>query len=471
MSDKKETTILILSLLITLGLIGGGAWWFANKFSSNNNLPIKINTSGNDNNSLITTRMSAGEKLLITEDINPNKQSAAQALAAGNYQEAITSFELSLNNNRNDPEALIYLNNARIANNKSYSIVVASVPVGTEVNAAKEILRGVAQAQNEINSTGGINGILLKIVIANDDNNPDIAQELAQQFVENSEILGVIGHFGSETTIAAAKVYQSNGLVVISPTSTSVNISSIGNYIFRTVPSDRFAGNSLANYMLNNLKLKKAAIFYNAQSDYSTSLKDVFTTAAFGEGGEIVGDFDISSANFNPATALQEATQRGVEVLMLAPNSATLDRALQVVQVNNKKLPMLAGDSVYKPKTLQIGGDDSLGMIVAVPWHVLAHPNSPFVKTANNLWGGDINWRTAMAYDATKALIAAIKKNPTREGIQQSLSDPNFSADGASGDIRFLASGDRNQAVQLVEIVKGNRSGFGFDFVPISPGL
>jgi branched-chain amino acid transport system substrate-binding protein len=72
-----------------------------------------------------------------------------------------------------------------------------------------------------------------------------------------------------------------------------------------------------------------------------------------------------------------------------------------------------------------------------------------------------------MAYDAAKALIAAIGKNPSRTGVQQALSAPDFSARGAAGDIRFSPSGDRNQAVQLVTIQSGKRTSFGYEFVPV----
>lgn len=59
-------------------------------------------------------------------------------------------LEQSLSRRSNDPEALIYLNNARIGEKETYTIA-AVVPIGTEKTSAKEILRGVAQAQNEIN--------------------------------------------------------------------------------------------------------------------------------------------------------------------------------------------------------------------------------------------------------------------------------------------------------------------------------
>jgi branched-chain amino acid transport system substrate-binding protein len=126
----------------------------------------------------------------------------------------------------------------------------------------------------------------------------------------------------------------------------------------------------------------------------------------------------------------------------------------------------LAGDSVYKPDTLK-EGEDVVGMVLAVPWHIQNNRPSEFVQTADQLWGGDVNWRSAMAYDATQALIAAITTSPSPRSseVAQVLSRPGFSTSGASGTVRFLPSGDRNQAAELVTIKQGTRSGFGYDFV------
>lgn len=89
------------------------------------------------------------------------------------------------------------------------------------------------------------------------------------------------------------------------------------------------------------------------------------------------------------------------------------------------------------------------------------------VLQSRQLWVDDVNWRTALAYDATEALIAAIERSPTRAGVQQALLSSEFTTPGAAGNIRFLPSGDRNAPVQLVQIVPGNRSGTGYDFVPL----
>jgi branched-chain amino acid transport system substrate-binding protein len=127
----------------------------------------------------------------------------------------------------------------------------------------------------------------------------------------------------------------------------------------------------------------------------------------------------------------------------------------------------LGADDVYTPKTLQLGGLAAENMVLAIPWHILGNPQAEFPQVANQLWGGEVNWRTAMAYDAAKALIAAIERNPTRSGVQQALLASDFSAEGAAGSIRFLPSGDRNQAMQLVTIQPGNRTSFGYEFIPV----
>ncbi|MGL6342212.1 MAG: ABC transporter substrate-binding protein, partial [Waterburya sp.] len=369
----------------------------------------------------------------------------------------------------NDPETLIYLNNAQVATLNPVKISVV-VPIVSNVNVAQEMLRGVAQAQDEFNSQGGN----LQVKIVNDQNQPEIATQVANELVKDQSILGLIGHYSSDATLAAAPVYEQNSLVAISPTSTSVSLAEAGDYIFRTVPSDLLAGNSLAEYFLE-LNKQKAAIFYNSESNYSNSLKDAFNTNLLSNGGEIVAESDVIASNFNAAEAVQQAIDRGAEALVFLTTSDTLNQTFDIAAVNDRQLPLLAGDSIYTSQTLQTAGENMVGMVITLPWHIQGNNNPDFSQAATSLWGGNVNWRTAMTYDATQSLIAGIQANPSRQGIQQTLSKADFSTTGASGTIKFLPSGDRaaylkdnrNQAVQLVKVEVDPNSEFGYSFVPI----
>ena len=411
-------------------------------------------------------RYSQGERLLISQTSTPEKKLAIAALAEGDYTEATSLLETSLKTKVNDPESLIYLNNARIGGEKSYSIAV-SVPVGSDVNAAQEILRGVAQAQHLVNQAGGINNIPLKVQIIDDDNEPEIARQVAENLGQNKEILGVVGHYASDVTLATAPVYQTEGLVAISPISTSVKLSKLNPYIFRTVPSDYIAARALARYMLEESGQQNVAVYYNSQSNYSQSLQSEFTTAIALGGGRVVRSFDLADPNFSAGDSFQQAFDAGAETIMLAANTGTLDKALQVVQVNRQRLSLLGGDDVYTPKTLQVAGEQGENMVLAIPWHIRSNLDSEFAQNARQLWGGEVNWRTATAYDAAQALIAAIARNPTRIGIQQALSDPDFHTSGANHPVHFAPSGDRFSSIQLVTIQPSKSNADRYEFTPV----
>ncbi len=48
-----------------------------------------------------------------------------------------------------------------------------------------------------------------------------------------------------------------------------------------------------------------------------------------------------------------------------------------------------------------------------------------------------MGWRTASTYDAAQAIVEGLRKNPTRNGLYNTLSSRDFSADGATAKVRF----------------------------------
>ncbi len=297
--------------------------------------------------------ISRGDKILVPTAINPDKQAGREASAAGDFSTASKHLQASLKSNLNDPEARIYLNNARIGNQKSYTIAV-SVPI-SDINGSLEILRGVAQAQDEFNNWAKTKqGIIpIRVLIADDRNDPKIAQEIAKQLANNPDILGVVGHFSSSVTREAAQVYNDKKLVAISPVSTSVQLSDVlGKYVFRTVPNDKVAAKKLANYTLNSLKKQKVVVFYNSQSEYSCSLASEFTTAFSGEKreqlngkcskyrtsyatsqekrqGQILKEIDLSAPDFDAAKSL-EGVDKNNTVLVLLADTSQLNQSFEI---------------------------------------------------------------------------------------------------------------------------------------------
>jgi branched-chain amino acid transport system substrate-binding protein len=214
------------------------------------------------------------------------------------------------------------------------------------------------------------------------------------------------------------------------------------------------------------------AIFYNPNSAYSSSLRDAFASTLTSEGGIVLAEFDLSASDFNPQASLQRAVSQGAQVAFLAPTASVAEKALAVARENavaGKPLALLGGDVLFSLTTLQEGGAAVEGLVVAVPWHPQVPRNREFAQKAAQLWGGQVSWRTALAYDATRVFLQAFSQGATsRSAVLARLQDPNFLLqDGASGEVRFLPSGDRNAPHVLVRVEPGNRSGTGYDFVPL----
>ena len=117
---KNETLVLVLSLLITLGLVGSGVWWFTNTGVKVDNFitPTKENAGSTPTDQSIQDRISFGEKILIPGVVPPAKRAGVEAIAAGTYDKAIANLEAYLRVKPNDPEVLIFLNNAQIEKKK-----------------------------------------------------------------------------------------------------------------------------------------------------------------------------------------------------------------------------------------------------------------------------------------------------------------------------------------------------------------
>jgi branched-chain amino acid transport system substrate-binding protein len=442
-------------VFIAFPLIAWGAFTFIPQILNGGTSATSV--SGN-------SRLSLGDKILVQSQTTAGKQAGVKAFAEGNYKEAVKNFQASLQQNRNDPETVIYLNNAKVNNDNPLKIAV-SVPIGTNPNVAQEIIRGVAQAQDEANSRGGINGSPLQVLIANDDNSPDVAKKVATGLVSDPTILAVVGHNSSDASLAAAPTYQEKKLVMVTPTSFANNLSGFGSYVFRTVPTIRSMVAPLAQYIVQTTGKTNIAVCYDSLSSDNLSSKDEFVASFLALGAKLVPTVcDFSAPAFNPNNAIADAVNNRAQGLMIAPHIEHIDRAIGLVRANQGKLPLYSSSTLYTFQTLKDGQKDVDGLVLPVPWHPDTNPNNPFSKNAIQRWGGVVNWRTATSFDATQAIISGLQKSNTREGLQQALRNPNFVSSGASEDVRFLPTGDRSGKPILVQV---QRQGADYRFVAL----
>ena len=418
-----------------------------------------------DNGTKVEELWSQGNQILITADSGIHKIEGARAYQNKNYKKAQLKFKESLASYANDPESLIYLNNSKALLQGNELTIAVSVPIGRNLNSALEILRGVAQAQHQFNSERGDKDRLLKVIIANDNNDPILAEKIATHFVREAEVLAVVGHNASDASIAAAPIYQKGGLVMITPTSSAKSLTPIGNYIYRATPSTRDLADKLADYVVNVSRKTNIAVCADSQAEASVSFKSDFTWAVYHYGGIINGiDCDFSASNFNPATVPNQVISNGADALLLAPSLRYLNQAIEVARANRQQLALFGSHTTFSFTTLKEGQIEVNGLVLPVAWYPKPNDDNAFTENSDKLWSGTRSWRTAMAYDATQVILQGLQQANSRQQLQEIIQNPSFRSQGALGTIRFMQNGDRISRGVLVRVQPGNKSGTGYDF-------
>ncbi|MDB9454376.1 ABC transporter substrate-binding protein [Dolichospermum circinale] len=428
---------------------------------------LKISSSPTPDYAPDNNTISRGDKTLFSNINNRFRDQGIEAFKNGNYQEAVNLFQQAVKANPYDPEVLIYYNNARASQNSSSVSLAVVVPIDSKTNNdnAQEILRGVAQAQDQFNdnqiknnlNNQGSNGLLLKVVIANDSNNPEEAKQVVQEIVKDDSILGVIGHNSSDVTKAVIPEYEKAGLAIISSTATSNLLKS--SVFFRVVDSDEIAGEKLAQYT-NSLGFKKVVIFNNPNSTYSQSITKAFTNEFKKMGGKVLPTIDLSDKEFDPREQVS-INKFQAEAAILFPDTEHTNATIEIAKANDdNSLSLLGGHTLYSNDTLVKGGKAVEGMILSVPWFRETSQARAFAERSEQEWGGGISWRTATSFDATQAFIQALSKDNTqdntRNNVLERLQKVELNNNQTSGyPLKFTKGRERQGQSVLVEVKDG----------------
>ena len=474
--------IIAIAVLIMFMIVGAGGFWYLSREKSQEQTTKIADTKKNQDttiptqtNSLAIVSETASNPLLISQGETvlflgganfQQKSTASKAFADQNWDRAIQLYQQAVGADPNDPEAKIYLNNAQAKKSGNLMTMAIVVPVTPSVNEAKEVLRGVAQYQDEFNRT--LPRKYLEVVIV-DEAQGNLAESLAQDLINSPvNVLGVMGHGVDNYSRQALQLYEQNNIAVLSSLNTAIT-SSGNKSTVRTIPLSQSAtllgtylqkvGETLANYAVKNNSPANVVVFYNSDSPYSQQLKTQFVNAMSNTNGKVIEEVDITATGFDANMAMENTRVNDGNVAFLALSKNKVNTAINLAKANKNRLTLLGADELYNPTILSRGNQAINGLVLAVPWQW--NQNDSFASQAAKLWQGRISWRTATSYDATQALVTAFKNSPgDRIGISQELNQ-GISLAKSVTDFNIF-----NQ-IPLVKAVPGKAAGFNYQFDPV----
>lgn len=302
--------------------------------------------------------------------------------------------------------------------------------------------RGIDLAVDEINKSGGINGMPLKILPRDDEANGSRAAAIAQEFVANPSVLAVIGHVNSGAMLAAARIYDGQ-LTAVATTASSPDLTGVSSWTFRVISSDSLNGVILARFASriggSSAALKQAAILYENDS-YGRGLADAFRRAFRGT----IVSFDPIAEHLDPEPFVSYLKLRQPGIVFVAGRETSALRLLREAKKQGLDAVFIGGDGW---QSIVSDTAASNGAFVGTSFNA-EDPNPDvqrFVRAFQLKYQTKPDAFAALAYDATRLVADALaKKGRNRRGIREYLASLNASTafDGVTGPVHFNQSGD-----------------------------
>lgn len=327
----------------------------------------------------------------------------------------------------------------------------------------RSMLLAARLAVSEINAAGGVRGRQLVLAVEDDSASNARAIATALKLRDDPNVVAVVGHLTSGTTIAAADIYNSgaNSVVELSPSASSPDLTGIGRFTFRVCATDLLHGTALARFAFRRLGARTAAVIY-LNDDYGRGILGTFG-AEFRRLGGTIDEADPVLAGGGEVGPYLERIQRTAraQVLMLATDRTTGAVILRQARQRGITLPVMGGDALAG-----IQGEGTVAEGVYSSSNYL--PDRPGEKSAGFLraYGAATNGeqpdhRGAGAYDAVYLITDAIRDAGTgRAAIRDALAAVGTSRaayDGVTGRIAFDPQGDVTNKTVVIGVVRAGR--------------
>lgn len=318
-----------------------------------------------------------------------------------------------------------------------------------QVNAAQ-------MAADEINAKGGINGKKIEIVYLDDQSKPQVALQCMQKLLDEEEPLVVLGPDWSGNTMAAMEAAKKEGVPQVCSSKSREITHSNNPYIFRTVATSHFVGETLAN-IAKEKGYQKVAIWYT-NSEYGVGGSEGAKRACENMGLEVVAH-ETHNVGDNDFTAqIMNVKNSGAECIINYSIQVEGAKSLKQMREQGLDIPILGGDAFITPDFAKLVGDEYMEGVIATSAFVACDPEQVVVDWVNSyeeLYGVTPDDHAAPYYDAVNIIAKVIEEvGEDREAISEGLKNISGYV-GVQGDYTTDEWGNMIHGCKVVEYKSG----------------
>lgn len=328
----------------------------------------------------------------------------------------------------------------------------------------QNLTAGVELAIEEINKNGGVLGKQIEVVKVDNKSEDTESANVSTRLATRDKVLVLLGPATSGNTKAASPAAMENKVPLISASATDDNVTVDSNgkvreYVFKTCFSDSFQGVMMAEFALNDLGLKNAAILEDNTSDYAKGLSKAFKETYTSQGGTLLAEEAYQAKDTDFKAVLTNLKGKNPDVLFVPGYYEEVGLIVRQARELGLTMPILGADGYESPKLTEIAGKDVLNDVYYSSHYSSMDSSTEVVKFNESFktkYSKEADAFNALGYDLGYFFKDALERagEADREKLKDALaSTKDFK--GVTGTVSIDENHNPVKSVTIIEMKDG----------------
>lgn len=350
----------------------------------------------------------------------------------------------------------------------SVKVGVLAPLTGANAEFGKAFEVAMTMAMEEVNAAGGINGKTLELVFQDSKGDAKESSDLCRQYVDNEDIVAVLGDFTSTACMADAPIVKEAEMAILSPTASNPAFTEMNDCTFGIIGKQDADSRYYAHYVLQEYAgVDNVGIIY-IESDWGNAAMSNFVDEAGKIGLNIVemASFVQDEKDFSSIITKMKAANPDHIAIM---DQGATSQIINQIRTSGWDVSLSTNGPGTSQQLIDLCGENCEGLLLTTPF---------FFDPENEkemAWRDEFTERAGFAptvhsvnaYDCALLISEAIRQcgdDITRENVRDKLAAIDFSG-GLTGQIKFDETGSMDRRYIICEIVDGEyvkRAGFDY---------
>lgn len=341
---------------------------------------------------------------------------------------------------------------------EAYNIGVVLALTGRGATYGQESHNGMQLAVAEINEEAKKNGEPeIRIIVEDSQSEGPKTVEAFRKLIDQDKVFVAVGFTLSDEALSAAPLAEQRKVILFSPSASSDDLKTAGDYVFRNRESAAVQAEAVARAAVQRFG-KKNIVVLHSNSANGISYRDTFVNAVLGMGSPVPATIGFDEGKSDYRSEIQELRAKNPDAVYLVGLDKELARIVKQADEMGFKPQLFGSSGAMSAHFLETAGAAAEGMICAAsPFDIDSKDPriQQFVQRYRERFGMEPEYFSATSYDAIRIVAGLMKEGVLDADTMKTRLLAIKDYPGIGGMTTFDEYGEVSKPMDLVQVQGG----------------